>query len=229
MVVSPHNNRFELFSKYIRQLLMESLGKEFDLSGKLVNQGIEVCANHLSAYQYAYMQQLRDCISNLLVETIQVLKEREGKIRFVEPGITAGDFLSGFFFGTREALYESGIQSVTLTVSDVSAFSIEVLIALLERAVAFYASVININAYDQPGVEAGNKAAELILAIQLRILDFLHTNSGRSICLIEITRAASPDRQEEIFQICQYLSSNSDRRIHAEMGESPFDNQYRML
>lgn len=31
------------------------------------------------------------------------------------------------------------------------------LIALFERAVSFYASLVNINAYHQPGVEAGKK------------------------------------------------------------------------
>jgi len=39
------------------------------------------------------------------------------------------------------------------------------LIALFERAVGFYASLVNINAYHQPGVEAGKKAAGNVLTI----------------------------------------------------------------
>ena len=36
------------------------------------------------------------------------------------------------------------------------------LIALFERAVGFYATLVGINAYHQPGVEAGKKAAEAL-------------------------------------------------------------------
>ena len=40
------------------------------------------------------------------------------------------------------------------------------LIALFERAVGLYATLINVNAYHQPGVEAGKKAAAAVLARQ---------------------------------------------------------------
>ncbi|MEO7300216.1 MAG: hypothetical protein ABI042_16755 [Verrucomicrobiota bacterium] len=49
---------------------------------------------------------------------------------------------------------------MTLVVQKVSPFSVGVLIALFERAVGFYASLINVNDYHQPGVEDGKKAAE---------------------------------------------------------------------
>ena len=39
-------------------------------------------------------------------------------------------------------------------------FHVGLLIALYERAVGFYATLVNINAYHQPGVEAGKKASE---------------------------------------------------------------------
>ena len=42
MVVLPYKDRLELFSKYLQQLIMESLGKQLDLDGKVVNQGITV-------------------------------------------------------------------------------------------------------------------------------------------------------------------------------------------
>ena len=40
MVVLPYKDRLLLFSRYLQQLIMESLGKEFDLEGNVVNQGI---------------------------------------------------------------------------------------------------------------------------------------------------------------------------------------------
>src|SRR4029077_18878911 len=42
MVILPYKDRLALFSKYLQQLVMESLGKEKDLDGKLVHQGIAV-------------------------------------------------------------------------------------------------------------------------------------------------------------------------------------------
>ena len=40
MVVLPYKDRIELFSRYLQQLVMESIGKERDLNGTIVNQGM---------------------------------------------------------------------------------------------------------------------------------------------------------------------------------------------
>ncbi len=39
MVILPYKDRLVLFSKYLQQLVMESLGKERDLAGNVVHQG----------------------------------------------------------------------------------------------------------------------------------------------------------------------------------------------
>lgn len=54
--------------------------------------------------------------------------------------------------GTRSALYANGRESVTVTVQEVNPRSVGALIALYERAVGIYASLINVNAYHQPGI-----------------------------------------------------------------------------
>ena len=120
MVVLPYKDRLELFSKYLQQLVMESLGKELDLDGKVVNQGISVYGNKGSTDQHAYVQQLREGVLNFFVVFIEVLRDRANESLQVEPGVTSGDYLSGFFLGTREALYEKGRQSITLTVREVA-------------------------------------------------------------------------------------------------------------
>ena len=74
--------------------------------------------------------------------------------------------LHGFLLGTRTALFENDRESMTITVPRVDARTVGGLIALFERAVGLYASLIGINAYHQPGVEAGKKAAASILALQ---------------------------------------------------------------
>jgi glucose-6-phosphate isomerase len=101
LVVLPYKDRLVLLSKYLQQLLMESLGKEKDLDGKTVHQGIAVYGNKGSTDQHAYVQQLRDGVPNFFVTFIEVLKERNGTSLEVEPGVTSGDYLFGFLMGTR--------------------------------------------------------------------------------------------------------------------------------
>ncbi|MGD0094551.1 MAG: glucose-6-phosphate isomerase, partial [Planctomycetota bacterium] len=132
MVILPYKDRLELFSKYLQQLIMESLGKEKELDGGLVNQGIAVYGNKGSTDQHAYVQQLRDGVHNFFVTFIEVLKDRAGRSMQVEDGVTSGDYLSGFYQGTRRALYENGRESITITVPDTSAQAVGKLIALYD-------------------------------------------------------------------------------------------------
>ncbi len=70
MVVLPYKDRLLLFSRYLQQLVMESLGKQLDLDGKRVDQGIAVYGNKGSTDQHAYVQQLRDGVNNFFVTFI---------------------------------------------------------------------------------------------------------------------------------------------------------------
>ena len=213
MVVLPYKDRLELLSKYLQQLVMESLGKELDRDGRVVNQGISVYGNKGSTDQHAYVQQLREGVLNFFVVFIEVLKDRDGASMEVEPGVTSGDYLSGFFLGTREALFENGRQSITLTVRDCSAFTVGVLIALFERAVGLYASLVNINAYHQPGVEAGKKAATAVITLQSRVLAHLASAPVKTFTAPQLAAAInSADAAETVFKICTHLAANGRLR-----------------
>ena len=227
MVVLPYKDRLELFSRYLQQLIMESLGKEKDLNGNVVNQGLAVYGNKGSTDQHAYIQQLRDGLNNFFVVFIEVLRERVGAPMQVEPGVTSGDFLEGFFLGTRQALHTNGRESITLTIGEVSPFSVGVMIALFERAVGLYASLIHINAYHQPGVEAGKKAAASVIALQSGIFDFLKRNSGQAFTAEQIAAATGPSDPESVFKICERLAANSGRNVVKTSGADPFTATYR--
>jgi glucose-6-phosphate isomerase len=228
LVVLPYKDRLELFSKYLQQLIMESLGKALDLQGKPVNQGLAVYGNKGSTDQHAYIQQLRDGVNNFFVTFIEVLQDRTSASMEVEPGVTSGDFLSGFFLGTRTALAENGRESMTLTIREVSPFTIGLLIALFERAVGLYANLININAYHQPGVEAGKKAAGVVIDLQLKVIAHLRQNpGGHTVAQIATALAAEPEA-ETLFKICEHLAANADRGVTRTPGTTPFDAQYRL-
>ena len=78
MVILPYCDRLDLMSKYLQQLVMESLGKELDLDGQKVNQGIAVYGNKGSTDQHAYVQQLRDGLANFFATFIEVRRTRPG-------------------------------------------------------------------------------------------------------------------------------------------------------
>lgn len=226
MVILPYKDRLQLFSKYLQQLIMESLGKELDLDGKVVNQGIAVYGNKGSTDQHAYIQQLRDGLNNFFVTFINVLHDRNRPSMQVEPGITSGDYLHGFYLGTRQALAENDRQSITLTISEVDGFHLGVLIALYERAVGLYAFLVNINAYHQPGVEAGKKAAGAVLQIQARIMAQLQKNPAQWFAVQELAEAiGAPGKAETIFHLCRHLAANG--RIQQENEKAALQARWR--
>jgi glucose-6-phosphate isomerase len=208
MVVLPYKDSLLLFSRYLQQLVMESLGKEKDLDGNTVYQGIAVYGNKGSTDQHAYVQQLREGVPNFFATLIEVLEDRKGPSPEIDPGVTSGDYLSGFLLGTRQALYENHRDSITVTIPQVNARTVGALIALYERAVGLYASLVNINAYHQPGVEAGKKAAAVIIDLQRRVMEVLHTEKT-ALSLEEVaTKADALEQIEEIYKIIRHLAAN---------------------
>src|SRR5256885_7031976 len=224
MVVLPYKDRLLLFSRYLQQLVMESLGKEKDLDGKIVNQGIAVYGNKGSTDQHAYVQQLRDGVLNFFLTFIEVAKDRNRAAFAVEDGVTSGDYLHGFLRGTRAALYEKERESITVSILEANAFNIGALIALYERAVGFYGSLVNINAYHQPGVEAGKKAATRLLELQKKVREKLATGNGKTA--EEIARAVDGD-PEDVFHVLQHLASD-DARVPIARGEEPSEDKFSL-
>ncbi len=227
MVILPYRDRLRLFSRYLQQLVMESLGKERDLAGNVVRQGIAVYGNKGSTDQHAYVQQLRDGVPNFFATFVEVLHERDGANLEVEDGVTSGDYLAGFLLGTRQALYDNGRHSLTITVDRLTAFAVGVLIALYERAVGFYADLVGINAYHQPGVEAGKRAAAAVLDLQQRVLAELSGRGAEGAGVEQLAVAIdASDDVESVFQLLERLSRNPARGVERRPGGTPFDAIY---
>ena len=222
MVVLPYKDSLVLFSKYLQQLVMESLGKERDLKGNVVNQGIAVYGNKGSTDQHAYVQQLRDGVPNFFATLIEVRKGRHGESIEVEPGNSSADYLQGFLRGTRKALYDSGRKSITISIPEVTPFQLGVLIALFERAVSFYASLVNINAYHQPGVEAGKKAAAVFLdllgAVRSRLV-----SEAKTAQQIAFETDADP---EDVYHCLTHLAANGEAQI--AIGATPAEDTFSL-
>ena len=208
MVVLPYKDSLLLFSRYLQQLVMESLGKEKDLDGNTVYQGLAVYGNKGSTDQHAYVQQLREGVPNFFATLIEVLEDRTGPSIAIDNGATTGDFLSGFLQGTRAALYGNQRDSITLTIPAVTPRLVGALIALYDRAVGLYGFMINVNAYHQPGVEAGKKTAATVLDLQTKAVAAVQA-AGQALSLTELAhKIQAPDQVESLYLILRHLDAN---------------------
>lgn len=227
MVVLPYKDRLELFTKYLQQLIMESLGKEKNLKGETVHQGIAVYGNKGSTDQHSYLQQLLEGPDNFFVTLIEVLKDREGRSPSVAENSTSGQYLQAFLLGTREALTKKGRESITITVKEVDTYTIGVLIALFERAVSIYAILVGINAYHQPAVEMGKKVAGEAIRIKNKIIDYLENHKGNKYTVTEIAYAIEEyEHEENVFKLLLHLTMNPDHGVQMESSDTLFENKY---
>ncbi len=223
MVVLPYKDSLDLFAKYLQQLTMESLGKEFDLDGNKVNQGLAVLGNKGTSDQHSYVQQLVAGPMNVFVVFVQVLKDRAGASGIVGEDSTSGDYLNAFMLGTKKALESHGKHTMTLTVPEVTAYHVGQLIAVFERAVGIYASLININAYHQPAVEFGKKAAGGLIQVKNASLEALR--AGGDALTAEELAARIGAESEDVFRLMLHSASNCPD-ISMELSENIADSRF---
>ena len=90
-----------------------------------------------------------------------------------------------------------------------------------------YASLVNINAYHQPGVEAGKNAAERVLEIQRQIVECLMRRGGHPMTVDDLAvESQNVEEIEAIFKICEHLTANG--RLHKIAGTGVFDAEYQL-
>ncbi len=222
MVVLPYKDRLLLMSRYLQQLVMESLGKEHDRHGKVVNQGIAVYGNKGSTDQHAYVQQLRDGRHDFFAVFVRVLQDRAAGHFEVEPGVTSGDYLDGLWQGTRAALFEKGRASATIGIDRLDERTLGAIVGLFERAVAIYAELVDVNAFHQPGVEAGKKAAAKVLELQKKLVAALGTTPATVAALAAKVGADAM----ECWPVLQHLAANRPE-VHVVHGHLPGSATFR--
>jgi len=114
-----------------------------------------------------------------------------------------------------------------LTIQDLTPRSLGMLIALYERAVGLYACLVGINAYHQPGVEAGKKAAASILDLQRKVVAVLRERGAAGGTCEDLAEAAgAPDEAETVFHLLERLAANPDRGVAKRPGPSPWEAVY---
>jgi glucose-6-phosphate isomerase len=108
-------------------------------------------------------------------------------------------------------LFDNERESMTITVPRVDARIVGALIALFERTVGLYASLIGVNAYHQPGVEAGKKAAASVLTLQGKVVAALSSSPQTADQIA--ARIGAEDQQETVYLLLEHLAANDRVRM----------------
>jgi len=172
-VMMPYADRLKYIADWYVQLWAESLGKKYDNGGNIVNAGQTPIKALGATDQHAQLQLFAHGPFDKLVVFIGVSEFHEdisipkifddmGGISFLG-GHTQGRLLKVEQAATEYALLKEGKMNMTVTLPKISAHTIGQLLFMFEVAAAFMGELMNINAFDQPGVEEGKNATYAML------------------------------------------------------------------
>lgn len=167
-VMMPYSNQLYLIADWYRQLWAESLGKKFNLDGRVVYAGQTPVKALGATDQHSQVQLYVEGPNDKTVTFLRVERfEPERKIPRGFGDMEGLAYLGGRRFGelinaeqrgTEIALTAARRPNSTLIVPAVDAHSAGQLLFLFQMQTAFAGALLNINAFDQPGVEAGKLA-----------------------------------------------------------------------
>ncbi|HPI04094.1 MAG TPA: glucose-6-phosphate isomerase [Candidatus Goldiibacteriota bacterium] len=168
-VMMPYSDALKGVSDWHSQLWAESLGKKFSRDGRIVNAGLTPVKALGAADQYSQIQLYMEGPYDKVITFIKAEKFRQdmeipSNFNDVESmeylsGKKLGMLLNGQQAATQETLARGQRASMTITLPEISEFTIGQLIYLLEAETAFLGELYNINAFDRPGADAGKTAA----------------------------------------------------------------------
>ena len=165
LVMMPYSNALGGVADWFCQLWAESLGKKFSLNNEVVHTGSTPVKAVGVVDQHSQLQLYMEGPYDKIV-TFLAIKRFDKEVSIVSGNDVEGDlvYLKGHslynvmnaeFEGTRLALTEQKRPNCTLAIDELSAFTLGQLFYLLELQTAYAGKFYNVNAFDQPGVEAG--------------------------------------------------------------------------
>lgn len=172
-VMMPYADSLKYMSDWYAQLWAESLGKTYDRAGKVVNCGqtpvkaLGVTDQHSQVQLYAegpYDKVVTFLVVDRYRCTFKITEEYEDipDVSFLG-GHTLNELIQAEQRATEYALLQAKRLNNTIALPEVNAFTIGQLLYFLEVQTAFAGELLNINAFDQPGVEAGKQATYALL------------------------------------------------------------------
>jgi len=165
LVMMPYSNALGGVADWFCQLWAESLGKKFSLNNEVVHTGSTPVKAVGVVDQHSQLQLYMEGPYDKVI-TFLTIKRFSKEVSIVEgndiesdlvylKGHSLNNVMNAEFEGTRLALTEQRRPNCTITLDELSAFTLGQLFYLFELQTAYGGKFYNVNAFDQPGVEAG--------------------------------------------------------------------------
>ncbi len=175
-VVMPYADSLKYMADWFCQLWAESLGKNVTRKGMAVNVGQTPTKALGVTDQHSQLQLYTEGPYDKVITFLKVGQFRteyeisHGCEAFPDVAFLGGKTLNALIDaerrGTEYALYRSGRMSQTITLPEVNAYTIGQLLYFFEMATAYAGELLDIDAFNQPGVEESKIASYAVLGNQ---------------------------------------------------------------
>lgn len=172
-VFMPYAVALENVADWFVQLWAESLGKKYALNGRVVHAGQTPVKALGARDQHSVIQLFNEGPNDKVITFLDVDHFRwDWKIPASIDGGDTTSFLKGKQIsevlraeklGTETALTANRRPNLTFSLKEISPETLGGLLLTLEWAVVYFARFAGVNPFDQPGVEAGKRAAFQLL------------------------------------------------------------------
>lgn len=167
-VMMSYSYRLKDFTDWYRQLWAESLGKKFNIKGKQIYTGQTPIKALGVTDQHSQVQLYTEGPNNKIFTILQVQKwNKTIKIPKLFNDIEGLSYLGGSTLnnlmmferiGTEYALAKASRPTCKIIFPEINPYTIGQFIMFYELQTVFTGKLLQINPFDQPGVEAGKKA-----------------------------------------------------------------------
>ena len=166
-VMMPYSYQLKDLGDWYRQLWAESLGKQIDLQGNVVNVGPTPVKALGTTDQHSQVQLYREGPNDKVFTFLAVEKFAQdvtigpaGQAAELEylAGASMNKLINSEKSATEYALVQSERPCLTVQFDEISAATVGQFIYMFEVATSYMGALLNINTYDQPAVELGKKA-----------------------------------------------------------------------
>jgi glucose-6-phosphate isomerase len=163
-VFMPYSSLLRSFSNWFIQLWAESLGKKLDNKGKICHQGLTPIASYGATDQHSQVQLFMEGPHDKLIILIKVAKFKTDfsldsghhqKLFTKLNHVSLSQLMQAELEGTIKALDLAKRPYALVEIEELSAESLGALILFFESLTNMVGAQLEINPFDQPGVEAG--------------------------------------------------------------------------
>lgn len=166
-VLMPYSRRLRHFCNWYMQLWAESLGKEHDRDNNTVNTGSTPLKAIGATDQHSLLQLFNEGPFDKVITFIRVENyENDVSLPAVFRGWneleyfgghTLGELMKTEQFATELALTNHGRPNKTIVIPAINAFNVGALMYFFELVTTVMGELLNVNAFNQPGVEEGKR------------------------------------------------------------------------